>query len=580
MASPPTTDGALPPTENARWTLLSTRVGRRVFLLFVLSALIPVLGMGVVSYRNVAGHIRTLSEQRVSGTAKAAGMAFIERLMAADGQLQDWMDGGVEADLNRVSGPTVHDHPGDRMNPGRFLRRVAAVPWERRRELLGTDAAEGKVASRLALGEPQLVVHPEGRDAVVLRLVRLDSGKNTVYGADLVLDSVLAASRIYAETQYGAGICLLTGSGVRLSCDPAIESSFASASRPEELTRRGIWLWEAGGRDYLGGYWTAFLSASFGADPLVLAVAEGGDGLRVPAQAFSSAFLLAVALCMAVVLASSTLLIRRNLSPLERLKDAAQSLGRGQYETRLEIDSGDEFEELAGAFNGMARRLVDQIEELHELHVATIRALSRAIDASSHWTRGHSERVAELSVAIGGEMGLSAVDLELIYRGGLLHDVGKIGVPTHILDKAASLTDEEFDLVRAHPVIGIRILEPVAQLAPLLPMVRSHHERMDGQGYPDGLTGGATHPFARIMAVADVWDAITSDRPYREAMSFDRAWEIIALGAGTHFDPQVVAAFETISRDWYRRPAASGFEPADYARFVREGEHAHDLLPA
>lgn len=510
--------------------------------------------MGFVSYRNVSDHIRTLSEQRVRETSKAAGMAFIERLMAADGQLLDLMEAGEHSGLG----------PAD-PSPGRFLHRVAVVPWEDAEALLGPSGAVEGARERLALGEPQLVVQRDAPAGGVFRLLRLDADRGAVYGADLVLDSILSASRIYAETQYGAGICLLTTDGARWSCDPPIDALFASPGRPERLARRGGWEWESEGQDFFGGYWTAFLSASFGAPPVILAVAEHGDGLRVPAQTFSSAFLLAVALCMAVVLGFSTLLIRRNLAPLERLKHAAQNLGRGAYDTRVDIRSGDEFEELAGAFNGMAGRLVDQIGELQELHVATIRALARAIDASSHWTRGHSERVAQLSVAIAGRMGVSAEDLELIYRGGLLHDVGKIGIPAHILDKDDKLTGEEFELIKAHPVIGTRILEPVAQLAPLLPMVRSHHERLDGQGYPDGLVGEEIHPFARIMAVADVWDAITSDRPYRKAMSFDRAWGIIALGSGTHFERQVVAAFEGISRTWYRRPIESAFVPSHHA---------------
>ncbi len=171
-----------------------------------------------------------------------------------------------------------------------------------------------------------------------------------------------------------------------------------------------------------------------------------------------------------------------------------------------------------------------------------------------------------MSVALAGEMGVDPEGLELIYRGGLLHDIGKIGVPAAILDKNGRLTAAEFDLIKAHPVIGVTILEPISALAPLLPMVRSHHERLDGQGYPDGLKAEKIHPWARIMAVADVWDAITSDRPYREAMHFKRAWEIIALGAGTHFEPAIVMAFEGIAREWYRKPEIPDFAPSSYSK--------------
>ncbi|MDH3224101.1 MAG: HAMP domain-containing protein, partial [Gemmatimonadota bacterium] len=475
MAWPRTTERGRSEPAGPRWTLLTTRVGRRVFLLFVLSALIPVLGMGLVSYRNVSRHIRDLSEQRVRETAKAAGMAFIERVMAADGQLADYMDGRDRAGTPRGLSGGQSDMQG-----GRFLERVEVLQWPLGEGETGLDALDAGARERLEAGEPQLFLGGVDPTQSALRLLRLDAGNGSLYSADLRADSLLAASRIYAESLYGAGVCLILDPDRRVGCDEPIDAAFEAGSAPQTMERRGTWTWASGGEDYLVGYWTAFLSASFGAPAVVMAVAEHGEGLRVPAEAFSSAFLLAVALCMALVLAFSTLVIRRSLAPLERLKNAAQRLGRARYETRVEIDSGDEFEELADAFNGMAGRLTHQIGELRDLQVATIRALARAIDASSHWTRGHSERVAQLSVALGGEMDVDAEGLELMYRGGLLHDIGKIGVPAGVLDKDGSLTDEEFDLIRAHPMIGITILEPIAALAPLLPMVRSHHERLDG----------------------------------------------------------------------------------------------------
>ncbi len=216
----------------------------------------------------------------------------------------------------------------------------------------------------------------------------------------------------------------------------------------------------------------------------------------------------------------------------------------------------------------LARQIADQIgiglanarlvEELDALSLSSIRALARTIDTSSPWTSGHSERVAQLGVAIGAAMNLTPHQLDEIHRGGLLHDIGKIGVPKEVLDKPGRLTDEEFDAMKAHPVIGVRILELIRQFEPLLPLVRSHHEKLDGTGYPDGLKGDEIHLYAKILAVADVWDAITSDRPYRDGMPYEKALGVIREGAGNHFDPRCVSAFSVIARDWYQTPVEVG----------------------
>ncbi|MGI9629137.1 MAG: HD-GYP domain-containing protein [Longimicrobiales bacterium] len=523
MASLPTTE-----ETKERWSLLNTRVGRRVFLLFILSALIPLGGMAAVSYRNVAGHIRALTEQRLAETSKAAGMALLERLMAADAQLANRMERGSEVE-------------------GRFLANVTTLVPDR-------DAPRLDSASwaRLDAGEPLLEVASEGASSK-LHILRLAESGEALFDAELRTDSILAASRIYAQTTFGAGVCVLSGGGHRLGCDAPLRDGFESgALSPSQLSRRGTLEWEVAGEGFIAAYWSAFLRPSFGSGPLTVAVAERVQGLQVPAQAFTSAFLLATALCLLVVLVFSTVLIRRSLAPLAELKTAADRVGESRYEVEVKIDSGDEFQDLGTAFNEMTARIQAQLAQLEELYLGTIRALARAIDASSPWTRGHSERVARVSVAIGAELGLMPDELDLIYRGGLLHDVGKIGVAPEILDKAGPLSEEEWAHIRAHPVVGVNILEPVEQLAPVLPMVRSHHEHLDGAGYPDELAGDEIHPYARIMAVADVWDAITSDRPYRQAMSFDQAWDVICMGSGQQFDPMVVDAFERIARTWYR----------------------------
>lgn len=200
-----------------------------------------------------------------------------------------------------------------------------------------------------------------------------------------------------------------------------------------------------------------------------------------------------------------------------------------------------------------ARRLADRVAlalsnvqlltRLDALSAGTVLAFARAIDANSPWTAGHSERVTRVAMEIGRELELSAAELDTLERGGLLHDIGKIAVPPAVLDKAGRLTDEEWAVMRRHPVVGCEILSPIPAFADALPIVRSHHERMDGTGYPDRLYGEEIPYLARVLAVADVFDALASDRPYRAGMTTVAACEIIRNGSGSHFDPRIVRAF-------------------------------------
>ena len=183
------------------------------------------------------------------------------------------------------------------------------------------------------------------------------------------------------------------------------------------------------------------------------------------------------------------------------------------------------------------------IAALKELNWGTLQALARTVDAKSSWTAGHSVRVTQVAVSIAKAMGLDAKAQEDIKQAGYLHDIGKIAIPISILDKNGKLTEEEYQRIKEHPSMGARILSPIRAYADLIPIVDQHHERFDGRGYPHGLRQSEIHPLARIMAVADAFDAMVSDRPYRKGLSMDKAIEIISLEAGKQFDPKVVAAF-------------------------------------
>jgi putative nucleotidyltransferase with HDIG domain len=200
-----------------------------------------------------------------------------------------------------------------------------------------------------------------------------------------------------------------------------------------------------------------------------------------------------------------------------------------------------------------ARRLANQvavafsnarlIEELNELNWGTLSALARAIDAKSSWTAGHSERSTKLALKIGRGMGLNQDELDDLRRAGLLHDIGKLGIPPEILDKEGNLTPEEQDLMHKHTSVGARILEPIAAYSEVIPIVLQHHELYDGTGYPNGLVGESISLGARIFIVADTYDALNSDRPYRKALDRKSAIKYIKEGAGSRFDPKVVDVF-------------------------------------
>ena len=196
----------------------------------------------------------------------------------------------------------------------------------------------------------------------------------------------------------------------------------------------------------------------------------------------------------------------------------------------------------------LALRHVQLVHRLNALSAGTITAFARAIDANSPWTAGHSERVTRVAVQVGRELQLSDDDLATLERGALLHDIGKIAVPASILDKQGRLTETEWAVMKRHPVVGCEILGPIHALAETLPLVRSHHERMDGTGYPDRLAGEAIPFLARVLAVADVFDALSSERPYRQGLGLPEACQIIEESAGTHLDPRVVAAFLDVVR--------------------------------
>jgi putative nucleotidyltransferase with HDIG domain len=190
-------------------------------------------------------------------------------------------------------------------------------------------------------------------------------------------------------------------------------------------------------------------------------------------------------------------------------------------------------------FDGLQRSNAD----LTLAYDATIEGWSRALDLRDKETEGHTQRVAQMTEQMAREMGFSETALLHIRRGALLHDIGKMGVPDTVLLKPGALSEEEWEIMRRHPVYAYELLSPIAYLTPAIDIPYAHHEKWDGSGYPCGLVGEAIPLAARVFAVIDVWDALRSDRPYRAAWPQAKALEHIRAGAGSHFDPKVVEVF-------------------------------------
>ncbi|MDC7235893.1 MAG: HD domain-containing protein [Spirochaetales bacterium] len=199
---------------------------------------------------------------------------------------------------------------------------------------------------------------------------------------------------------------------------------------------------------------------------------------------------------------------------------------------------------------GVALRSKIEMEQREELTQGTLLALTRTVDAKSKWTAGHTERVARLSAALARELGLTGDDLQRVRVAALLHDIGKLGIPESILDKPGKLTDEEFDLIKSHPEKGDTIIKDIPGMYDVRKGVRHHHERWDGNGYPDRLAGEEIPLIARIITLADVCDAISEDRPYREGFSREEAYSFLEDQRGSLFDPDLLDVFlRVISAD-------------------------------
>jgi putative nucleotidyltransferase with HDIG domain len=288
-----------------------------------------------------------------------------------------------------------------------------------------------------------------------------------------------------------------------------------------------------------------------------------------------AAFAIALSIGIGIIAA------RRITNPLEILTESSHAIARGDFSQRVQLKSRTEIGELAATFNFMSEELEHFVLDLkraaaenRELFMNSIQMLAGAVDEKDPYTRGHSDRVTKYSLLIAKEIGMPEEFLEIVRVSAQLHDVGKIGIEDRILKKPGALTAEEFEIMKTHTTKGANILRPVSQLKEMIPGIELHHESLDGRGYPRGLKGDEIPLLPRIIAVADTFDALTTNRPYQQAHDCDEALRIIHSISGKRLDTTAVAALDAIYQRGEIRPphatamaakAASGNVPASVA---------------
>jgi HD-GYP domain-containing protein (c-di-GMP phosphodiesterase class II) len=300
-----------------------------------------------------------------------------------------------------------------------------------------------------------------------------------------------------------------------------------------------------------GNNWVSLPIKSFGEGYLLRTLVNLDKG-TAPIQSklqklFWTVAIISVLIALLCGIASSRSIVKPIAAVVFHLRNAVRTGMLPEFEGHP--PSVLEIRELTESYNRAAISVRVSGANLERAYLEIVGSLANALDARDRYTSGHSMRVSQLSCAIASAMKLSPDDVERIRIGAVLHDIGKIGISDSVLQKPGRLTDDEFAIVKEHPVIGRRILEGVQGLAPFLAAVELHHENWNGTGYPKGQSGEETPVDARIIHVSDAYDAMTTDRSYRRGMTHERAINILMENAGTQFDPQIVEIFTNIPRE-------------------------------
>jgi HD-GYP domain-containing protein (c-di-GMP phosphodiesterase class II)/HAMP domain-containing protein len=700
--------------------IFQSKIARRIFLMFVSCALLPVVCFSIIAYGNVTKQLHEESYKRLQRSVKGYGLSIYEKLLFLETELKLFA-----SSLNKASEPPIQAHfKGFKgLNNNRF-KAVAVVDAAGKvyRSVFRTMNISKKLTTReiehMQNGDTAIsVLSQEGVSPSILMMMSLgprDSNAGYLIGEINTgyLWGTEQGNALPPNTQF----CVLDASESVLFSSISYPDSFYHQlySKLKQISS-GQFEFPFENKKYLTSYRTIFMKPRFLIPGWTVVLNQSKADVLMPMSHFKTIFPFIALMTLLVVLLFSMYSIRKSLVPLESLKNGTRRIAMREFDFRVNVKSGDEFEELAMDFNEMAdqlnrqfktletmaevdrailssldtkiiietiihriydwficdsvainltdsdqnntgrvylsysgqekelfekpftfspsdldvfqahpkyliidanknrpsflstlvgqgiesflilpvflkerlkaviaigrshrrvfsieditkaRQTADQvavalsnatlIEELDQLNWGTLKALARTVDAKSSWTAGHSTRVTETTLRIGSAMRLPPNKLDDLHRAALLHDIGKVGVPAAILDKPGALDDDEYALIKKHPAIGARILEPIASYKDILPMVVQHHERYDGKGYPGGLSGDEIDIGARILAVADTFDAVKSDRPYRKGWALERAIDLITKEAGHQFDPDVVEAFLEIMRPEKIKPA-------------------------
>ena len=503
---------------------LKSKVSRRIFLTVVLCSLLPIAGLVSVTFYNV--YVRSVAEtsQRLHQASKNVGMAIMAELSSIGNELKQ------AAALQKI--PLTRKQIVRNLSKSDPLVSV----WLLSQKAVGTSGFTEEIRDQLISGQPQLSIVRKATVTTILIWVPVTDS----YG-----QSGVAVGEVNSEFlwTYARGFLPLN---TRLmivdeNYRPLFlnsENNFLSTDQLQQVvTMEGQYAQiSVAGDVLLAGHWDLFLLAGFNSPSWHIVVSEPKEYAFAGLIRFQKTAGLTGLATFWIILLASSILIRKTLNPLEKLKKATQEISKGRYTFQLNINTHDEFETLSHSFNAM-------VKELDELNIGILTTLARTVDANSPWTHGHSERVTEYSITIAKALGFNAEECDDLHRAALLHDLGKVSIPTEVLNKPGKLTAEEYSLMKGHPAEGDRILEPISAFEKIRPYIRHHHERWDGKGYPDGLKGQEISLGARILAVADVYDALYSDRPYRAGWKQDKVINYLSEEAGSAFDPVVVQAF-------------------------------------
>ena len=411
-----------------------------------------------------------------------------------------------------------------------------------------TLSAKGRMGDRWARGRTVSLIGSAGTDDFD-GVARIGGSVFRVVAVPLLAGDGASIGTLYLVTVLDQGyvdeLSALTRLRTAVVSDGLLLASTLSPDAARAFESAVAVAKPADGTLVLGGESYAFRRLVAVGDTIFYALGSIDESSRAATgNAMRSLALIAVgAILLAMV--GSFWLARLQSEPIGRLSASLAAMAASHdVESRLPpTGSSRELDTLTGTFNQLMASVALAEAQTEAAYTGAIRALAAALDARDPYTAGHSERVSVLSVAIGRQLALSADDVEILRLGALLHDIGKIGVPDEVLMKPGALTAEEFDFIKLHPVLGARILRSVPFLARHISIVELHHERPDGRGYPQGLRGDDIPLAARIVHVADAYDAMTSARAYRNARPSGDAVRELWRCAGTEFHADIVGAF-------------------------------------